>query len=121
MKLLLKKKIDNAATAAKEPIVVMMKEPSFLCAKVAVGEVLEVDEEMGYAIMGDKRFKGLFTQQSDAARPAAVKAKADDEETVVSDAKKRPPGKQVLAKNVVNKAIHGQSYQNKNLGGEEIG
>jgi hypothetical protein len=92
MKIFLKKKHD---ASDKDPLVVMMKEPVYFMQKVSIGGSLEVDEELGYAIMGDRRYKGLFTTDK-----------------VGTKAKTEPETKKVAAK--ANKAIKA-APRNKSL------
>lgn len=52
----------------KQPLIILMKEPEMFCKEVKVGQSIEVDDEMAYAIMGDKRYKGMFEQEGYEAK-----------------------------------------------------
>jgi hypothetical protein len=67
MKLTLTKKHDQSD---KNPLVILMKEPTFFCAEVSIKGSIEVDDEMGYAILGDRRYSGLFVQDGYEAKSA---------------------------------------------------
>lgn len=97
MKIKLNRKSD---TTDKDPLIVMMKEPVKFCEAVKIGETLEVDEELGYAILGDRRYKGLFSMDK-----STVVAKA-------TETLKQPVNKRSVA--TKSKAIQ-SAPQNKSL------
>lgn len=73
-------------------------------------------EELGYAVLGDKRFKGLFRMEQEKPVLAKVKAKSDghDDDDLKPNAKKAPAKK--TAHTPKNKSVTAGSYDNKSVG-----
>lgn len=57
MKLKLKKKYDSSD---KDSLIVMVKAPAYYCDKVAIGQCIDVEDELGYSIMNT--YRGCFEQ-----------------------------------------------------------
>lgn len=114
MKLTLTKQRDPSN---REALIVLIKKPVYMCRSIAIGETIEVDDEMGFTILGDERYRGLFKSDSKETvtttkTPAKVVAKTpktntkvmkpktdDDDKPAVTRA--TPPKKKYANKNVI--------------------
>lgn len=121
MRLTLIKKRDPSE---RDSLVVMILAPSGerkVTFSVNIGQTLNLQElvdeneldctadELGYAIMGDKRFKGLFKIENSTAAPKAKGKAKDDGDDIKPNAKKAGTVTR-------NKAMSADTYKNKNLG-----
>ena len=129
MKIVLTRKRD---TNEKDPLIVMIAPPEEypgpkIVLSFEIGQTVDLNklvkerkikmtgEDLGHAIMGDKRYKGLFKVSGATAKTTEVE---DDEEEVVAAPKKKKPTP-TPKKKVLNKAL--RDYENKSHEEHDVG